>query len=76
LADTAPQLTDADRAALAHVRPLSPKEFADAIGGVRTPRWVRDQCRKGELRTVNGRRPYLITPAELARFRLPEGVAS
>lgn len=67
----AAQMDSARAAALAHVRPLTPKEFADAIGDLRSPRWVRRQCRLGRLATVTDGRPYLIHPDELRRFRRP-----
>ena len=53
------------------LRPLTPKEFAAAIGELRSADWVRGQCAAGEIRTVCGPnvRPYLIPAAELARFR-------
>lgn len=63
----------AEIAALEHIRPLTPKEFADAIGDVRSPRWVAKQCRLGRLKTTSAGRPYLIHPVELARFRVPAG---
>lgn len=29
-----------------NLRPLTPKEFSAAIGGTRSPRWVRAECEK------------------------------
>lgn len=53
------------------LRPFTPKEFAEAIGGLRSADWVRQQCGAGEIKTISGpgRPPYLIPAAELARFR-------
>lgn len=51
------------------VRPLTPKEFSEAIGGVLSPATVRDYCRRGRLPTANGRRPYLIRPDALVPYR-------
>lgn len=59
-------------AARQHVRPLTPKEFSAAIGGLRSEKWVRAQCRAGRLAIIEGTtRPYLIQPDELCRFRRP-----
>ena len=54
------------------VRALSPKEFSEAIGGILAPDTVRIRCLSGEIATINGpgRRPYLIPPTELERYRL------
>lgn len=58
------------------IRPVTPKEFSAAIGELRSPKWVREQCAlfvrtKGKrgIRTVNRQAPYLIDGAEIARFR-------
>lgn len=53
------------------LRPLTPKEFSEAIGGLLSAYTVREKCRLGELRTVNGagRPPYFVHPEELARYR-------
>lgn len=53
------------------VRPLTPKEFSDAIGGVLCADTIRAKCKAGEIATVNGagRPPYFIKPTELARWR-------
>lgn len=57
--------------AIGRIRPLTPKEFAEAIGGLRSADWVREQCHRGAIRTISGpaRPPYLIPADELARFR-------
>jgi len=56
--------------ALSH--PLTPKEFAAALGGVRSQKWVRERCRKkyrgrDRIRTVAGP-PFLIPASELRKF--------
>lgn len=53
------------------IRPLTPKEFSEATGGLISAYTAREKCRKGELQTVNGAQhpPYYILPAELARYR-------
>jgi hypothetical protein len=58
---------------LAPLRPLTPKEFSEAIGGLRTPNWVREQCKTGAIPSVKGKRkpPYLIPARALQRFRPP-----
>ena len=51
-------------------RPLTPKEFAESLGGVRSPDWIRAECNAGRIRTVNGKKrpPYLIPATELEKF--------
>lgn len=44
---------------------LSCAEFAARVG--RSPRWVADRCRRRQLKTAAGRRPYRIVSTELAR---------
>ena len=51
------------------LRPLTPKEFSEAIGGMRSPRWVCQACRRRMIATIGRGRPYLIPASELARFR-------
>ncbi len=53
------------------LRPLTPKEFSEAIGGLLSPKTVREKCHTGELDTVNGKGhpPYFIPPHELAKYR-------
>lgn len=53
------------------LRPLTPKEFSEAVGGLLSADTIREKCKNGELRTVNGagRPPYFIHPDELARYR-------
>lgn len=53
------------------LRPLTPKEFSEAVGGLLAPCTVREKCRNGELPTVNGpkRPPYYIKPDALAPYR-------
>ncbi len=53
----------------AKLRPLTPKEFSEAVGGVLSPATVRAYCRRGLLKTANGRRPYLIRPDALCPYR-------
>lgn len=52
------------------VRALTPKEFAEAIGGLLCADTVRARCKSGEIKTVGGpgRPPYLIPASELDRF--------
>jgi hypothetical protein len=57
------------------IRPLTPKEFAAALGGLRSERWVTRQCRlwlksKGKrgIQTLTASR-YIIPGSELQRFR-------
>ena len=53
-----------------NLRPLTPKEFAsDVLSGLRSPRWVCDRIKSGEIKAVYPRRPYLIDPSEVSRFR-------
>lgn len=53
------------------LRPLTPKEFSDAIGGILCADTIRERCKRGDLRTINGagRPPYFIHPDELAKMR-------
>lgn len=53
------------------LRPLTPKEFSEAIGGLLCADTVREKCKTGDLKTINGagRPPYYIHPDELARYR-------
>lgn len=52
------------------LRPFTPKEFSDVLGGLRTPDWVREQCHSGAIKTVGGagKPPYLIPVSEAIRF--------
>lgn len=52
--------------------PLTPKDFAAALRGLRTERWIRERCARGyrgrdRIRTIAGP-PYLIPATELDRF--------
>lgn len=68
-----PQAAQAPTAQIGQLRPLTPKEFSAAIGEMRSPDWVRQECHAGRIKTVcgAGRPPYLIPATELARFRPP-----
>jgi hypothetical protein len=54
------------------IRAMTPKEFAEAIGGLLHPNTVRDRCKRGEIQTIGGpgRPPYLIPPTALEPYRL------
>jgi hypothetical protein len=53
------------------LRPLTPKEFSEAIGRLLSPDTIRAKCRSGEIATVSGpeRPPYFIRPTELEKWR-------
>lgn len=58
------------------IRPVTPKEFSAAIGGLRSAWWVRAQCRlwlksrgKRGIETLTRSAPYIIPGSELDRFR-------
>ena len=46
---------------------LTCEEFAARLGGKRGVEWVQDRCRTRKIKTVAGRRPYLIPASELRR---------
>jgi hypothetical protein len=54
-----------------HIRAITPKEFAGALGGLVTADWVREQCSKGRIKLLKEGAPYHIDPAELVRYRPP-----
>ena len=51
-------------------RPMTPKEFSAATGGLLSIVQVRDYCRSGRIQTVDGKRftPYFIPFAEVERW--------
>lgn len=53
------------------LRPLTPKEFSEAIHGLLTADTIREKCKTGEIATVGGpgRPPYYIKPEELLKWR-------
>jgi len=53
------------------LRPLTPKEFSEAIHGLLTADTIREKCKLGEIATVGGpgRPPYYIRPDELLKWR-------
>ena len=56
----------------APVKPMSPKEFAGLIG-VRSARWVSEQCRRKKIPTCPPHhRPYLIPRNALFKFTEPD----
>lgn len=57
------------------LRPLTPKEFSSALDGLRSPRWVCEQIKAGEIKAVHAKPPYLIDPSEIQRFRPSLGFA-
>jgi hypothetical protein len=55
--------------------PYTPKEFADQLGGKRSAKWVRQQCRlfirsrgRRGIKTATKSAPYLIPQGELLKF--------
>ncbi len=49
------------------LRPVTPKEFSEAIGGILTADTIREHCRTGKIKTIRGPH-YLIPWSEVEKY--------